>query len=231
MSTLGAAFLLALRLLGGQEPALAAYASRSFGVALCATALAACAGLPLGVMLAELEFRGKRAVVTVLNALLAVPTVVVGLTVYAFLSRQGPLGTLGLLFTVPGMIVGEVVLILPLIAALSMAAVARVDAGLRRTALSLGASPSQVLRAVLRASRFGLLAAIIAAFGRVLGEVGVATIIGGNAEAFTRTLTTAIVLEVDMGRFEVALALGIVLLILSLGVNVLLQIAQGGSRR
>jgi tungstate transport system permease protein len=212
------------------DPSVVQYASRSLGIALVATLLASAAGVPLGVWLAEVDFRGKRAVVTVLNTLLSVPTVVVGLLVYAFISRLGPLGGLGLLFTIPGIVLGEVVLILPLVTAFTLAAVSRVDRDVRRTALSLGASAHQVLRAVVRESRFGILAAVIAAFGRVVGEVGVATILGGNADAFTRTITTAIVLEVNMGRFEMALALGLVLLLLSFGINVLLQFVQGEGR-
>ncbi len=231
MGTLFQALLAALRLVASLDAGVLEYASRSLGIALIATLLASLAGVPAGVWLAEVEFRGKRAVVTVLNTLLSVPTVVVGLLVYAFISRHGPLGGLGLLFTVPGVIAGEIVLILPLVTAFTLAAVSRVDRDVRSTALSLGASATQALQAVVRESRFGILAAIIAAFGRVVGEVGVATILGGNADAFTRTITTAIVLEVNMGRFELALALGLVLLSLSFGINVMLQLVQGEGRR
>jgi tungstate transport system permease protein len=156
--------------------------------------------------------------------------VVVGLTVYAFISRHGPLGDLGLLFTVPGMVLGEVVLILPILTAFTLSAVARVDADVRRTARSLGASEAQALRVVVVESRFGILAAVIATFGRVVGEVGVATILGGNVDAFTRTITTAIVLEVNLGRFAHALALGLVLLALAFGINAIQQLVQGAGR-
>jgi tungstate transport system permease protein len=231
MGTLLQALIEALRLVASLDAGVLEYAGRSLGIALIATLLASLVGVPAGVWLAEVEFRGKRAVVTVLNTLLSVPTVVVGLLVYAFISRHGPLGGLGLLFTVPGVLAGEVVLILPLVTAFTLAAVSRVDRDVRSTALSLGASATQALQAVVRESRFGILAAVIAAFGRVVGEVGVATILGGNADAFTRTITTAIVLEVNMGRFELALALGLVLLSLSFGINVLLQLVQGEGRR
>ncbi len=228
MGTLLQALLESFRLIVSLDAGVLEYAARSLGIALTATLLASMVGVPVGVWLAEVEFPGKRGLVTVLNTLLSVPTVVVGLLVYAFISRHGPLGGLGLLFTVPGIIIGEVVLILPLITAFTLAAVARVDRDVQKTARSLGASPAQALRAVVRESRFGILAAVIAAFGRVIGEVGVATILGGNADAYTRTITTAIVLEVNMGRFERALALGLVLLTLSFGINVLLQVVQGG---
>jgi len=230
MGTLLQAVVEALRLVVSLDASVLEYAARSLTIALVATLLASLVGIPAGVWLAEVDFRGKRAVVTVLNTLLSVPTVVVGLLVYAFISRQGPLGDLGLLFTVPGIVAGEVVLILPLVTAFTLAAVSRVDRDVRRTALALGANASQALQAVVRESRFGILAAVIAAFGRVVGEVGVATILGGNADAFTRTITTAIVLEINMGRFELALALGIVLLTLSFGINVLLQLVQGEER-
>jgi tungstate transport system permease protein len=207
------------------------YAGRSLLIAGVATLLASLIGIPLGMLIAERDFPGKRAVVTVLNTLLAIPTVVVGLLVYSFLSRSGPLAPLQLLFTVPGIIVGEVFLILPIITAFTLTAVSRTDRDVRPTALALGASRVQVLWIVFRESRFAVVAAVIAAFGRVVSEVGVATIIGGNADQFTRTMTTAIVLNVDMGNFPLALALGGVLLAISLSINVLFQCIQGGGDR
>ena len=207
------------------------YAGRSLLIAGVATLLASLIGIPLGMLIAERDFPGKRAVVTVLNTLLAIPTVVVGLLVYTFLSRSGPLASLQLLLTVPGIIVGEVFLILPIVTAFTLTAVSRTDREVRPTALALGASRRQVLWVVFRESRFGVAAAVIAAFGRVVSEVGVATIIGGNADQFTRTMTTAIVLNVDMGNFPLALALGTVLLAISLSINVLFQCIQGGGDR
>ena len=207
------------------------YAGRSLLIAGVATLLAAAIGIPLGMLIAERDFPGKRAVVTVLNTLLAIPTVVVGLLVYTFLSRSGPLASLQLLLTVPGIIVGEVFLILPIVTAYTLTAVSRTDREVRPTALALGASRGQVLWIVFGESRFGVAAAVIAAFGRVISEVGVATIIGGNADRFTRTMTTAIVLNVDMGNFPLALALGMVLLAISLSINVLFQCIQGGGDR
>ncbi len=206
------------------------YAGRSVLIATVSTLIAGLIGIPLGMLVAEHEFPGKRAVVTLLNTLLALPTVVVGLLVYTFLSRTGPLGTLQLLFTVPGIIIGEVLLVVPIVTAFTLSAVARTDRDVRKTALALGASPRQTLWTVLCESRFGVLAAVIAAFGRVVSEVGVATIVGGNIDHFTRTMTTAIVLNVDMGSFALALALGIVLLAISLSINVLFQYLQGGGQ-
>ena len=227
MQTLRDAFANAVALILRLDPSVVEYALRSLFIALVSTLIASAIGVPLGVLIAEKPFRGKRAVVTILNTLLALPTVVVGLFVYSFLSRTGPFGGMKLLFTVPGIIIGEFFLILPIVTAFTMTAVARTDRDVRRTALALGAAGPQALWTVVRESRFGVLAAVIAAFGRVVSEVGVATIIGGNADRFTRTMTTAIVLNVDMGNFALALALGLLLLAISLSINVVFQCLQG----
>ena len=227
MRTIFDALANAFRLIFSLDPEVVEYALRSVSIALAATFIAAVFAVPLGALIAEREFRGKRPLLTVLNTLLGIPTVVVGLLVYSFINRSGPLGMFGLLFTVPGIIIGEVILILPLVTALSVAAITRVERDVRKTAMALGANERQVLWTILRESRFGILAAVIAAFGRVIGEVGVATILGGDAARFTRTLTTSMVHYVGMGYFEIALALGIVLLILSFTVNILFQTLQG----
>jgi tungstate transport system permease protein len=228
MQTLLDALASALRLIVTLDADVLEYAGRTLLIGLAATILASLLGVPLGVLIAEREFPGKRALVTLLNTLLAVPTVVVGLTLYVLLSRHGPLGSLQLLFTVRGIILGEAVLVLPIVTTFTLTAVARIDRDVRRTALALGASHGQAFWTVMREARFGVLAAVIAAFGRVISEVGVAMILGGNIDRFTRTMTTAIVLNVDMGNLALALALGIVLLGVALAVNVLLQSLQGG---
>lgn len=212
------------------DPNVVEYAGRSLGIATLSTLIAGLVGIPLAVAIAENHFRGKRLVVTILNTLLALPTVVVGLVVYMLICHKGPLGHLDLLLTVPGIIIGEVLLILPIVVALCVAAVSRTDRDVRRTAMALGASPRQAQWTVVRESRFGVLAAVIAAFGRVVSEVGVATILGGNIDRFTRTMTTAIVVSIDKAEFALALALGIVLLSISLSINVLFQYFQGGGR-
>ena len=217
----------AIHLIFSLDPDLLEYAGRSLTIAALATLLACVAGIPAGMLIAEYDFRGKRAVVTVLNTLLAMPTVVVGLLVYMFLSRTGPLGCLELLFTLPGMIVGEVILILPIVTTFTLSAVSRTDRDVRKTAVGLGANRCQVLWKVFCESRFGVAAAVIAAFGRVVSEVGVATILGGNIAGDTRTMTTAIVTVVAGGDFSLALALGLVLLTIALSINVLFQVIQG----
>ncbi len=228
MDTLVDALRNALHLVVTLDSNVVEYAVRSLLIATVSTLIASVIGIPIGILIGENNFPGKRAVVTILNTLLALPTVVVGLMVYTLISRTGPLGQLELLFTNPGIIVGEVVLILPILTAFTVAAVSRTDRDVRKTALALGASTRQAHWIVIREARFGVLAAVIAAFARVVSEVGVATILGGNIDRFTRTMTTAIVRHVDMGDFALAMALGIVLLSISLSVNVLFQYFQGG---
>jgi tungstate transport system permease protein len=169
-------------------------------------------------------------VVTVLNTLLALPTVVIGLLVYTLLSRQGPLGFLDILYTQQAMIIGQTILIFPLITALVLAAVSRIDVRYRRTAMTLGAGRVATALVILREARFGLVAAVVAAFGRVIAEVGISMMLGGNIRGFTRTMTTAMALEYDKGAFSLAVALGIVLLGISFGVNILLGFFQGQVR-
>ncbi len=230
METLVDALRNALRLVVTLDPGVREYVGRSLLIASAATVVASVVGIPIGVLIAEHRFRGKRGVVVILNTLLGIPTVVVGLVVYSFLSRSGPLSGLGMLFTVPGIVVGEVLLILPIVTAFTLSAVARTDRDVRKTTLALGASGGQAVWTIVGESRFGVLAAVIAAYGRVVSEVGVAMIVGGNADHFTRTMTTAIVVNVDMGRTALAMALGMVLLAVSLSINVVFQLLQGEAR-
>ena len=187
----------------------------------CASTLLACmVGVPLGLVIGLRAFRGQAAVITVLQTLMALPTVVVGLTVYSFLSRRGPLGLLGLLYTPYAIVLGEFILILPIVTALTVSAVQAVDSRVQRTARTLGANDVQAALAVLREGRLGILASVMAGFGRVIAEVGCAMMLGGNIRGSTRTMTTAIALETSKGEFGFGLALGIVLIFLALSVNV-----------
>ncbi len=194
------------------------------------TLIAGILGIPLGFAIAFNDFRGKQILITVLNTLLALPTVVIGLFVYAFISRRGVLGMLGLLYTQKAMVIGQVILILPVVTVFTIAAVSRIDERYRKTALTLGADAWQTALAVAREARFGLVAAVVAAFGRVIAEVGISMMLGGNAKGFTRTMTTAMALEYDKGQFTLAVALGIVLLTLAFGMNLLFHFFQGRSR-
>jgi len=229
METLLDALKNAILLLWNLDPKVLEYAGRSLITSISSTALASIIAIPAGVMLAEYRFPGRRLVVTIVNTLQGVPTVVIALLVYCFIKRTGPLGSLDMLFTVKGIILGETLLIIPLITGLTYAAVLRTDRHIRAQAMALGAGPVQTLVTILEESRVGILAAVIAGYGRVIGEIGIAMIIGGSADGFTRTLTTAIALNIDMGMFEVALALGILLLILSFTVNIMFQWLQGAA--
>ena len=191
----------------------------SLRVAVTATLLAAVLGVPLAYFVATREFRGKGALLTLFNTLMALPTVVVGLFCYSFLSRKGPLGFLDLLFTPSGIILGDVILAFPLIVGLTIAAVHSVDPRARMTAVSLGASPRQASITILAEARFGLMAALFNGFGRVVAEVGSAMMLGGNIRGYTRTITTAIALETSKGEFALGMALGIILLAVALTVN------------
>lgn len=183
-------------------------------------------GVPLGFFVGIYRFKGRSVIITLLNTLMALPTVVVGLLVYSMISRQGPLGVLGLLFTPTAMIIGQFILATPIIMALTISATQGVDPRIKNTATVLGASPLQSAVTMLAEVRFALMAAIIAGFGRVIGEVGSSMILGGNIRGHTRNIPTAIALETSKGEFALALALGFVLLAVALGVNFLLRFFQ-----
>jgi tungstate transport system permease protein len=200
----------------------------SLTVASVSTAVAAVLGIPLGTLVALREFRGKQALLVILNTLMALPTVVVGLFFYAFLSRQGPLGTLGLLFTPSGIVMGLSVLAVPIVVNLTLAAIQSMDPRLFVTCKLLGATPTQQAVMIMKEARFAVMAAIVVAFGRVISEVGIAMMLGGNIKGFTRTMTTAIALETSKGEFELGLALGIVLLVVAFLVNAVLFMIQRG---
>lgn len=192
-----------------------------------ATILASLAAIPAALTLALKEFRGKRLVVGFVNTTMAVPAVLIGLLVYGMVNRRGPLGPLGLLFTPVAMIIAQALLAFPLITALALAALKGVARDARDLALSLGANRRQLAMAVIRQGRFAFLTAIIAGFSRVIGETGMTLMVGGNIKGQTRVLTTAISLETMKGNFEIGIALGIVLLLAALAINVALQTVQG----
>jgi tungstate transport system permease protein len=210
----------ALRLITGLDDEVFRAVRTSLVCALWSTVIASASGIPLGTLIGMNQFRSKRLVITLLNTLLALPTVVIGLVLYGILSRQGPLGSLGLLFTPAALIVGQSVLALPIITGYAVSAVQGADARVLPTALTLGCGPFQSAILLLREVKFSVIAAVIAGFGRVISEVGVAMMLGGNIRRYTRTMTTAIALETSKGEFAFGLALGIILLAVALAVNV-----------
>ena len=198
----------------------------SLRTSLTAVILATIVGVPIGFLVAVYRFRGKQPLVTLLNTLMALPTVVVGLTVFAFLSRQGPLGSTGLLYTPTAMVIGQFILATPIIAALTHSAVQGIDPRVRDTALTLGASRWQTALTISVEAKYAIMAAVIAGFGRVIAEVGSAMMLGGNIKGYTRTMTTAIALETSKGEFGLGIALGIILLVVAFSVNILFQSLQ-----
>ena len=183
-----------------------------------------------GYWLATHDFRGKRAVIWLIQASLSIPTVLIGLLLYMLLSRQGPLGTLQLLFSQPGVIVGQVLIALPLLLAFTLSAVQAADRRIAETALTLGASRWRIMWTVLYEVRFGVMAAVINGFGRAISEVGCAMMVGGNIATETRTITTAIALETSKGEFAQGIALGLLLITIALVINAALMLLQGEAR-
>lgn len=223
-------FLSAILLVVSLDPEMAAIVGVSLKVSCASTICAAAIGIPMGFAVSFSEFSGKRLLLTLLNTLLALPTVVIGLFVYAFISRRGIFGPLDLLYSQTAIIIGQVILIVPVVTVFTISAISRIDERYRRTALTLGANRRQSAWIVFREARFGIVAALIAAFGRVIAEVGISMMLGGNIKGFTRTMTTAMALEYDKGAFTLAVALGLVLLTLSFGMNLLFHFLQGRVR-
>lgn len=198
----------------------------SLRVSTIAVFLASLLGVPLGFLLAVKEFFGKKFTVVLLNNALAIPTVVIGLVVYSLISRAGPLGYFGLLYSPTAVIIGQFLLSLPIIVALTHSAIQGIDVKVRNTALTLGATEIQAAWAVVKEARYAVMSAVIAGFGRNIAEVGAAMMLGGNIRGSTRTMTTAISLETAKGEFGFGIALGIILLVISLVINIFLSYLQ-----
>ena len=198
------------------DPYLIEISLRSLAITLAAVAIASAIGLPLGALLAVRRFRGRQGAVVLLNGLMGLPPVVVGLFVYLLLSRSGPLGVLGLLFTPSAMILAQAIILLPLIGSIALQVCEDLWEEYSELLTSLDASPGQQIRTLLWEGRHGLVTASLAGFGRGIGEVGAVMIVGGNIDHATRVLTTAITLETSRGNFALALGLGMVLVALAL---------------
>lgn len=203
----------------------------SVRVSSVSTLLASLAGVPAGFVIAFGNFPGRKTLVTVFRTLLALPTVVVGLFLYSILSRSGPLGNLRLLYTQTAMVMGQFLLAFPIVTALTISALSSVDRRVGPTAVSLGATRFQPAFAILREGRFAIIAAIVAAFGRVFGEVGVSMMLGGNIRSYTRNLTTGIAFQTGRGEFSLGLALGVILLTVALCINLLVRFLEVDSSK
>ncbi|HAA47388.1 MAG TPA: ABC transporter permease [Synergistaceae bacterium] len=212
-------------LLSGHEETYSAVAT-TLKVSTLSIAICLLVGIPLGFLLGYGHFPGKRALRTVVDTLLALPTVVVGLLVYAFITRRGPLGEIGLLFTIPGIAIGQFILALPIVVSLTASAVEELDPKLRLTLKTLGATKRQVALSSLWEGRYSVMVSAVTAYGRVISEVGVSMMLGGNIKWHTRTITTAIALETGKGQFSMGIALGLVLLTLAFAVNTAVSVLR-----
>ncbi len=199
----------------------------TMGVSLTSTALATLVGVPLGFLIAVKSFLGKRLVILLFQTLFALPTVLVGLLVMTLLSRRGPLGDLGLLFSPTAIVIGQFLLACPIIVSLSIAATQAIDPRVERTAHTLGSGRLRTALVMFLEARFAFFAAVLAGFGRVFAEVGISMMLGGNFPGKTRTITTTIALESSKGEFALGIALGFVLLLVAFGVNIFFQLLQG----
>ncbi len=201
-------------------------AGRSLMISVTSTLLASLICLPLGSLIHFHRFRGKRTLISLIQTFFSIPTVAIGLFVFVLFSRAGPLGGLNLLFTPMVMVLGQMILITPILLGLTISALSGVDKAILDTARSLGASGLQTAVVVLREARFAVMAAIIMGFGRAISEVGIALMVGGNIRGFTRVITTAISLETSKGDLELSIALGIILIFIALVINIALNRIQ-----
>jgi tungstate transport system permease protein len=219
-------FTQAFQLIVTLDPEVMGITIRSLFISLSATLLASIIAIPLGGLIHFREFGGKKALITIIQALYALPTVLAGLFVFLLISRSGPFGFLGLMFTPTGMIFGQMVLITPLMIGMTLIALSGVRKNIQDTIVSLGADEFQSILTIIKEARFAILGGVILGFGRAISEVGAAMIIGGNIRGYTRILTTAIALETSQGNLPLSIALGLILLFVALIVTTILFLVQ-----
>lgn len=226
MHSVWGSFKNALFLIGNFDSELLGIIILSLEVSATALFIASALAIPLGVVTAFKHFYGRGFIVTLLQTFMGLPPVVVGLFLYILLSRSGPLGFMGLLYTPSAMVLAQTILAFPIIAALSNSAIVNVDPVIRQASITLGATPFQSAVTVVKEARYGILSGMIAGLGRTMAEVGAVLIVGGNIAGYTRVMTTTIAMETDKGNFELALALGIVLLCISFFLNLVFHAFQ-----
>jgi tungstate transport system permease protein len=221
------AVLQAIELILALDPELIRITKLSLYISLTATLIASLIAVPIGGIIYYYEFRGKRTIVNLIQTLYSIPTVLVGLFLFLLISKQGPFGFLNLLFTPTGMVVGQTLLILPILIGFTITALVGVSIQIKELAISLGASTYQTIITIIKEARYAIMGAVILGFGRAISEVGVSILIGGNIRGLTRTFTTAISLETSRGNLVLSIALGFILLSLALIINFLLNYVQG----
>lgn len=216
MNEIAEGIIQAVQLIVSLDEEVLAITARSLLISLSATLVASLIAIPVGGFIHFREFGGKRGLITIIQTLYALPTVLAGLLVFLFLSRSGPFGFLGLMFTPTGMIIAQIVLIVPLMIGMTLIALSGVSRIKQDTILSLGGTEMQTVITIIREARFAILGGVILGFGRAISEVGAAMMIGGNIRGYTRVLTTAIALETSMGNLSLSIALGIILLAIAM---------------
>jgi tungstate transport system permease protein len=208
------------------DPEVMSITGLSLRIAVTSTVVAAIIALPLASLIHFHNFRGKRILISLIQTFYSIPTVTVGLLVFVFFSHSGPLGMLDLLFTPTVMIIGQIILVMPIVLGMSISALSGVDKNIIDTARSMGANGWQMMLVVIKEARFAVIAAVVLAFGRAISEVGLAMMVGGNIRGFTRVLTTAISLETSKGDWELSMALGIILIFIALVINIIMNRIQ-----
>ena len=226
MTELWQGLVRAVDLIVALDPEVMEIAGRSLALAATSCGIASLVCLPLGSLIHFNSFRGKRFLINLIQTFYSIPTVAIGLFVFVFLSRVGPLGELGLMFTPAAIVIGQMLLVTPIILGLTISALRGVDKALPETAISLGADRVQAAVLTIREARFAILTAVIMGFGRAISEVGLSLMVGGNIKGFTRTITTAISLETSKGDIELSIALGIIVISLALVINIALNRLQ-----
>ena len=226
MDEIGQGFLKAIEFITSLDPEVMEIVGRSLRISVTSTLLATLICIPISSLIHFHRFPGKRFLISLIQTFFSIPTVAVGLFVFTLFSRAGPLGGTNLLFTPTVMVIGQMILITPILLGLTISALSGVDKTIVDTARSLGASGFQTAVAVLREARYAVLAAIIMGFGRAISEVGLAIMVGGNIRGFTRVITTAISLETSKGDLELSIALGIILILIALVINLVLNRIQ-----
>ena len=226
MTELWNGLIKAVELIVTLDPEVMEIAGRSLSISVTSAILASLICVPLASLIHFHQFRGKRFLTSLIQTFYSVPTVAIGLFVFVFISRAGPLGWLGLLFSPAAIVIGQMLLVTPILLGLTISALRGVDRSIIDTARSLGASGFQAAIVILREARFAVMAAVIMGFGRAISEVGISLMVGGNIRGFTRVITTAISLETSKGDLELSIALGIILISIALIINIILNRVQ-----
>ena len=226
MTEIWQGFIKAIELIASLDPEVMGIAGRSLIISVTSALLASLICIPIASLIHFHHFPGKRILINVIQTFFSVPTVCIGLFVFVLFSRAGPIGGVNIMFTPTIMVIGQMILVTPILLGLTISALSGVDKAIRDTALSLGASDFQAIVVILKEARYAVVAAVIMGFGRAISEVGLALMVGGNIRGFTRVLTTAISLETSKGELELSIALGIILIFIALMVNVALNRIQ-----